>query len=124
MIIKRQTDTKAVLWGNGSSHRLLTIDDDAGYTITDTIIWAGTTSKLQYRNHIESCYCISGRGWVEEVNGTQHRIEPGTLYALDDHDAHTLSADIDQDLRLICIFFPALQGDETHDLLDDSHSAY
>ncbi|MEM8922179.1 MAG: ectoine synthase [Actinomycetota bacterium] len=124
MIIKHHATTEAVKWGNGTSHRLLIEKDGVGYSVTDTVIWAGTSSNLQYRNHLESCYCISGRGWVVDGDGIRHRIEPGTLYALDEYDAHTLIADPDQDLRLICMFYPALQGDERHRLADPGHSAY
>lgn len=123
MIIRQFATTDSIHWGNGTSHRLLVDRDGVGYTMTDTIVWAGTSSDLQYRAHLESCYCISGRGWVVEPDGNRHRIEPGTLYCLNEHDAHTLIADADHDLRLICTFFPALQGHETHQLATE-HSAY
>ncbi|MEE8546241.1 MAG: ectoine synthase, partial [Alphaproteobacteria bacterium] len=40
-----------------------------------------------------------------------HPIAPGTIYALDRHDAHVLRAHTD--MRLICVFNPALEGGET-----------
>ena len=39
---------------------------------------------------------------------------PGTIYALDKHDSHYLCASPDEDLRLVCMFTPALTGDEAH----------
>jgi L-ectoine synthase len=85
-----------------------------GYTVTDTIVNKGTKSLLEYENHLEACYCIEGKGSVIEMDGTEHEIVPGTIYALDKHDSHYLCASPDEDLRLVCMFTPALTGDEAH----------
>ena len=124
MIIRSLDDVRTVDWGNGLSRRFLLRSDNVGYTVTDTIVNAGSKSPLQYRNHLEACYCIEGRGEVIDEEGTAHVITPGTLYALDQHDAHWLIADPEQDLRLVCVFSPALNGDEVHSLDEDAHSAY
>lgn len=123
MIIRTRDDVTAVNWGNGTSHRLLIERDGMGYTVTDTIVYAGTESRLEYRNHLEACYCVGGSGYVIDTSGEKYEIEPGTIYALDEHDAHILGAK-DEDLRLICMFTPALEGTEVHDLTGASHSAY
>jgi len=47
-------------WGNGQSRRFLLESDSMGFSLTDTIVLAGTESLLQYRNHLEACYCIEG----------------------------------------------------------------
>jgi L-ectoine synthase len=75
---------------------------------------AGTASLLEYRHHLEACYCVEGIGTVTDEHGNVHRIVPGTLYALDQHDRHVLAADPGSDLRLVCVFSPALQGAEVH----------
>lgn len=124
MIIRRVEDVPAVEWGNGLSHRFLTESDGLGYTVTETVVRAGTKSRLEYRNHLESCYCISGSGAVIDMAGNSHPITPGTLYALDQHDAHHLVAGPHEDLRLVCVFSPALRGDESHTLVGDQYSAY
>jgi L-ectoine synthase len=124
MIIRRLTAVGGIEWGNGLSRRFLTEDDGMGYTLTDTIVWPGTTSPLQYRKHLEACYCISGRGEVVDELGRRYRIEPGTMYALDQHDQHQLVAASDAELRLICVFSPALRGDERHSLDAGGYSAY
>ncbi|MFC5826535.1 ectoine synthase [Nonomuraea insulae] len=111
-------------WGNGVSRRFLVGSDGLGYTITDTVVRAGTKSRLEYRNHFESCYCIAGRGEVIDMDGTSHPLTPGTLYSLDQHDAHFLVASQEEDLRLVCVFSPALRGDEVHILGGDEYSAY
>jgi L-ectoine synthase len=49
---------------------------------------------------------------------------PGTLYALDQHDAHFLVASPHEDLRLVCVFSPALNGDEVHRLDAPEFSHY
>ncbi|MFI9589935.1 ectoine synthase [Nonomuraea sp. NPDC052265] len=124
MIIRKISDVTPVEWGNGLSHRFLVERDGMGYSLTDTIVWAGTSSPLQYRKHLEACYCISGRGAVIDADGRQHILEPGTMYALDQNDPHHLIADPGEDLRLICVFSPALQGDERHRLAEAQFSHY
>jgi L-ectoine synthase len=123
MIVRTLTDAKVVDWGNGISRRLLLAGDGMGYTVTDTIVAAGSKSKLQYRNHLEACYCIDGDGEVVDLQGNSFRLTPGTMYALDKNDPHYLVAGPDADLRLVCVFSPALRGDERHslDAADFSH---
>lgn len=124
MIIRKLSDVKTVEWGAGLSRRFLLESDNMGYSLTDTVVRAGTRSLLEYKRHLEACYCIEGRGAVEDMDGTRHTIEPGIMYALDKHDAHYLIADPDQDLRLVCVFSPALVGDESHNLADGRSSHY
>jgi L-ectoine synthase len=115
MIIRKLSDVEPVEWGNGVSRRFLTAKDGMGYTVTDTIVRAGTSSPLEYKNHLEACYCIAGSGSVIDSEGNEYPIVPGTLYALDKHDPHFLVASPIEDLRLVCMFTPALEGDEAHD---------
>jgi L-ectoine synthase len=124
MIVRALSNVKTVDWGNGLSRRFLLEDDGLGYTVTDTIVRAGTRSPLEYKRHLEACYCIAGRGEVVDADGNRHLVVPGTLYALDAHDPHYLCAGEDEDLRLVCVFSPALKGDERHSLGDDEFSHY
>jgi L-ectoine synthase len=124
MLVRTLSNARTVDWGNGLSRRFLMKSDGVGYTLTDTLIRAGSRSRLRYENHIEACYCIEGAGWVIDSDERRYRIEPGTLYALDERDAHCLVADDEQDMRLVCVFAPALEGDETHDLQADGYSTY
>ena len=124
MLIRKLDEVKTVEWGNGLSRRFLLESDGMGYTVTDTIINAGTTSRLEYKNHLEACYCIEGSGAVVELDGTRHEIVVGTLYALNHHDAHDLIADPEGNMRLVCMFTPALTGDEAHRLTESGiHSS-
>ncbi|MDX2680455.1 ectoine synthase [Streptomyces soliscabiei] len=124
MIIRKHDDVRSVDWGNGTSRRFLTASDGLGYTVTDTVVRAGTKSRLEYRRHLEACYCIGGSGEVVDAAGDSHPITPGTLYALDKHDAHWLIASPHEDLRLVCVFTPALRGDEVHNLDAPEFSQY
>lgn len=125
MYVRRKTEIDGVLWGNGSSHRLVTAKDNMGFTVCDTVVFAGMVSRLQYRRHLEACYCISGRGQVISADGsTTLEIEPGAIYVLDQHDAHVLKAHPDQDLRLISVFNPPLNGDEKHQIDSNGFSQY
>jgi len=124
MLIRKLESVQTVEWGNGVSRRFLLKADGIGYSVTDTIINAGTTSRLEYKNHLEACYCIEGSGAVVEMDGTRHELVPGTLYALDKHDMHDLIANPEGDMRLVCMFTPALTGDEAHRLTESGiHSS-
>ena len=74
----------------------------------------GTTTQMCYGNHLEAVYCVEGRGQLLDLTtGLVHPIRPGTVYALDGHERHTLHAI--SELRLVCVFKPPLVGPEVHD---------
>lgn len=124
MIVRDLSTVKTVEWGNGLSRRFLLEPDGFGYTVTDTIVRAGTSSRLAYNRHLEACYCIAGRGEVIDASGETYVIEPGTMYALDRSEPHCLVASRDEDLRLVCVFSPALNGEECHNLDSGQFSQY
>jgi L-ectoine synthase len=96
------------------SRRLLLRRDQLGFSLHDTTVAAGTELNLQYKHHLEACYIIAGEAELTDAaTGEQHALRPGSLYALDQHDRHTLR--VRTDLRLVCVFNPALAGGETHD---------
>ena len=102
--------------GDGwDSRRLLLARDGLGYSLHDTVVAEGQALELEYKNHVETNYCIAGEGTVtNSLTGEVFPLEPGTVYVLDQHDPHVLSA-VTGDLRLVCVFTPALCGEETHD---------
>lgn len=125
MFTRKREETKPVEWGNGLSYRFVTQSDNLGFTLAHTIVRAGTTSRLEYREHLEACYCIAGRGAIETEDGeVKERLTPGTLYALDQHDRHLLIADEDVDLELVSVFNPPLVGQEAHRLDALGYSSY
>jgi L-ectoine synthase len=124
MIVRAKSEVNCVEWGNGLSFRFLTEVDNMGFTVAHTIVRAGSKSPLHYRNHLEACYCIAGRGQVIDSQGTGFDLEPGVIYALNQHDEHFLIAAPDQDMELISVFNPPLQGDERHNFDSDEFSAY
>ena len=77
-----------------------------GFTVCHTVVRAGSELRLHYRRHFEACYCIAGAGEVEDMSGVVHRIEPGTIYVLDEHDEHYLRADPASDMILVSVFNP------------------
>ena len=79
-----------------------------------TVVPAGSDNVYEYKHHIEACLCVAGEGELTELaTGAVHRIEPGVLYALDNKDRHRLRAHTE--LHLVCVFSPALEGNEVHD---------
>ena len=105
----REVDTP-----NWSSTRLLLAGDNMGFSLHDTIIRAGTETRMWYKNHLEAVYCIEGIGQLEDLEtGKIHEILPGVMYALDKHDRHILRGKTD--MRMICVFNPSCVGNEVHD---------
>lgn len=109
-------------WGNGRSRRFLVESDGLGFAVMETLVLAGTESLLEYKQHFEACYCIEGRGEVEDMAGNVYPLEPGTIYALDKHDRHYLRAKTD--MRLVSIFNPPIKGHERHRLGSGESSSY
>ncbi len=104
-----------VAWGSGQSRRLLIESDNMGFALLDTIVNAGTDLEIQYKNHLEAVYCIEGKGSITDLtDGTEYEIVPGAMYVLNNHDLHRLCAV--EDLRLICVFNPPIEGNEKHDM--------
>ena len=103
------------------SRRILLAPDGLGYSLHDTICKAGTSQRLEYKNHVETNYIIEGRGEVTNLlTGEVWPLAPGTVYVLDHHEPHLLKAETD--LRIVCVFTPALTGKERHDA-DGSYAA-
>jgi L-ectoine synthase len=99
--------------GNWESTRLLLKEDQMGFSFHVTTIFKGADFQMHYQNHLESVYCISGKGEVETLaDGKKYAIEPGTIYVLDKHDKHMLRAF--EELTLACVFNPPLNGKEVH----------
>src|SRR6267142_1472 len=97
-----------------SSHRLLHKEDGMGVTLTDTILETGLDQIWEYKNHLETVYCLEGEGLLTDlVSGKLYTIKPGTLYALDKHERHRLQ--VHRRMRVICTFVPPLLGGELHD---------
>ncbi|WP_119726562.1 ectoine synthase [Thermomonospora amylolytica] len=110
-VIGTEADVEARTW---RSRRLLLARDGVGFSLHDTVLYAGTSTSMWYANHVEAVYCIDGRGeLVNDETGERFAIEPGTLYVLDGHEHHTLHAHTD--VRTVCVFNPPVTGREVHD---------
>jgi L-ectoine synthase len=99
-----------------TSRRLIYRDAGMGYSVNDTVIKPGAELEMEYRNHLETVYCIEGEGEIVDLaTGRTHAIRPGTLYALNNHDRHVLRANKGTHMRMVCVFNPPLTGREVHD---------
>lgn len=99
--------------GGFVSNRILLEKDGMGYSLTKTVIPPKGEQHWHYKNHLESCYCVSGGGYIIDLaTNEEHVIKPGTTYVLDKHDDHIFEAMLET--VLICVFNPPLKGMETH----------
>jgi len=97
-----------------TSRRYLLKKDGMGFSFHETIIKEGADLHMWYKNHLESVYCVSGKGKIlDKATGEWHEIIPGTIYALDKNDQHNLVCE--EEMRLLCTFNPPCIGKETHD---------
>jgi L-ectoine synthase len=109
-----QKTDRRIVTEKWESLRLLLKADNMGFSFHITTVYEGSIVPMQYVNHLESVYCISGEGQLEvPAEGKIYPIRPGTIYALDQHDKHVLHAFTE--LKLACVFNPPLNGKEVHD---------
>ena len=106
--------------GGFTSIRFLLERDGMGFSLHKTIIPKGEAQHWHYTNHLEACYCISGRGLLTSADtGQSWEILPDTCYVLDDHDDHFFRAL--ELTTLISVFNPPVVGTEVH-LPDGSYA--
>jgi len=99
--------------GAFTSNRILLAKDGMGYTMTKTVINKGGPYRWHYKNHLETCYCVSGSGKLTDLNtGKTYEIVPDKVYVLDQYDPHTFEAY--EETVLLCVFNPPLTGKEVH----------
>ncbi|MGH3735481.1 MAG: ectoine synthase [Micromonosporaceae bacterium] len=100
--------------GTWRSRRLVLAQERVGFSLHDTVLYAGTKTTMWYANHVEAVYVIEGEGELtDHDNGRTYPLRPGTMYLLDGHEKHTLYAH--SDLRTVCVFNPPVTGREVHD---------
>ena len=110
-VIGTERDVQGEGW---RSRRILLRADGMGFSLHDTVVEAGAELEMEYRHHLEACYCLEGSAEIEELaSGARHAIGPGVLYALNEHDRHVVR--VKETLRLVCVFNPPLAAAETHD---------
>lgn len=116
-------DSRKVEFHAGVSNRILLKEDNAGYTVTKTVIRPSAGKVFQhYKNHHETCYCVSGRATLtNSLTGEEFEITPDTTYILDKNDPHFFEAH--EETVLICTFNPPLVGSEIH-LEDGSYASF
>ena len=110
----RGTDREVISNDGWTSVRWLLKSDNMGFSFHETTFPPGLEFDMWYKHHYEAVFCYQGEvTLVNRETGEEHKIEPGTVYALDNHDRHTLKAKTE--LKLVCAFSPPVTGRETHD---------
>ena len=104
---------RAVSDAHWTSVRMLLADDGMGFSFHITTLQAGSEHEFHYKHHFESVYCMAGNGSITDLaTGKTYAIQPGVMYALDQHDKHRIKAD--EDLVMACCFNPPVTGKEVH----------
>ena len=106
-----ERDVEAPTW---RSRRLVLAREGVGFSLHETVLYAGTETHMWYANHIEAVLCIEGSAELtNKETGEKHHIEPGTMYLLNGHEHHIIRAHTD--FRTVCVFNPPCTGREVHD---------
>lgn len=113
--IKEITGTdRDVQFGQGRSLRLILEKDKMGFSFHKTIIRPNEIGHWHYKSHLESCYCLAGKGILTNLTtGEKFNIVPETIYLLDDNDNHTFES-LDEEVILLSVFNPPCKGNEVH----------
>lgn len=99
---------------NWRSKRIILAKEKAGFSVHETTLYAGTVNDFWYANHIEAVFVVEGEGEItDHGTGRTHRLAPGSLYLLNDHDKHQVRPKTD--MRTVCVFNPPVTGREVHD---------
>lgn len=119
-----ETD-RSVAWGNGLSQRFLVERDSLGFAFCYTIGNSNTDSNIQYKNHLEACYYLTGSGeyvWEQGSHPILTKDNNATMFVMDQHDSHRM---VIHD-RSVCIsvFCPPIAGHEKHNFSGQQPSAY
>ena len=109
------TDTDAdIKTENWRSKRIVLAKEGVGFSVHETTLYAGTVSRFWYANHIEAVFVVEGDGEITDLGtGETHRLAPGSLYLLNDHDKHEVRPRTE--MRVVCVFNPPVTGREVHD---------
>ncbi|CAM3016307.1 ectoine synthase [Williamsia muralis] len=100
--------------GNWRSKRIVLGGDKVGFSFHETTIKAGSVNEFHYANHVEAVWLVAGTGTLtDRETGEVYPLGPGTMYLLNGHERHTVTADTE--LRMLCVFNPPVVGTETHD---------
>lgn len=111
--IAKLSEERKVNFHSGVSNRILLEEDKMGYTMTKTVIEPGKRVFQHYKNHLESCYCVSGSATLtNSLTGEEFEIKEDITYVLDNYDPHYFEAH--EKTVLICVFNPPLVGKEVH----------
>jgi L-ectoine synthase len=110
-IRKSDTNIKSDGW---ESARLLLKDDGMGFSFHITTLYAGSELHMHYQNHLEAVMVLKGHGTIEDLaTGKVHRLAPGVMYALNEHDRHIVRCETN--ILTACVFNPPVTGREVHD---------
>lgn len=118
MIIRKLEDVRASdrnVKGNGwKSARMALREDNMGFSMHITTMFAGREIPMHYKHHLEAVFIMKGEGTIEDTtSGEVHKLEPGVLYLLDQHDPHIVRPTTH--IVAACVFNPPVNGAEVHD---------
>ena len=119
-------------WHRGRSRRFLRQDDGFNLSLHNTVCYKNNISPLVYKNNFELAYYMKGDAtykWGKDHALSHHFQQTniadgdGCAFLMDENDSHELHA-LSQECEVICVFYPALKGTETHDFSKGGHSAF
>ncbi len=107
-IVGTPRDVKNV---NYRTLRLLLATDDVPVSLTDIVLNPGIEDIYGYADRTEIAYCIEGRATSRDLKtNVAQDIYPGVLWVAPNSRFSFLAH---EPTRLICVFYPPLEGNES-----------
>ena len=99
---------------NWRSKRIVLAKEGVGFSVHETVMYAGTVNDFWYANHIEAVFVTEGEGeLLDKETGTTYQLGPGSLYLLNGNERHQVRPRTQ--MRTVCVFNPPVTGREVHD---------
>ena len=106
-----ERDVRTETW---RSRRMVLARERVGFSLHETVMYAGTETSMWYANHVEAVWLVEGTGKLQDLdNDVEYDLAPGTMYLLNGHERHRVLPETR--MRMLCVFNPPVTGREVHD---------
>ena len=107
----------SIAHGKATAVRMLSKADRLGFSVSEARTQQVGSLDIWYKHHWEANYVYSGNATLENrTTGERWPLAPDVLYCVGPQDQHRIICEEPSDLRVISVFCPPLEGDETHDV--------
>ncbi len=101
--------------GTWESKRIVLAKERVGFSLHETVLYAGTETSMWYANHIEAVVCVEGEAELtDDETGRDATRSPPAPCTCSTGTSGTRCGSR-TDFRCLCVFNPPVTGREDHD---------